>query len=258
MTERKFLLLFGIKQSMADNKILKILQMKKYDKQRLFEVLAKIDKSFKPNLGPKIYVKPSDVPSQIVEWAKSIIGSGFQNNITIQKSNGSIEIGMPWHDADRETHQYFKLTDNGAVKAGNPVSKSGWSEVNMFDKYGNTPIPSGYVLATVGTYPKRLRVVTSPDAMNIIPDNKDTLDKLSDDAMVALNNAVSLKPAYRQKFDNNVYQELISLGLLNSQKAITIDGRNIIKSPEAIERLKKIQDKDREENGWSGKYKITL
>ena len=81
------------------------------NKQRLFEVLQKIDPTFKPTLGPKLHVKATDIPQQIIEWAKSIIGSGFQNNITIQKSNGTMQIGMPWHDADRETHQYFQLTD---------------------------------------------------------------------------------------------------------------------------------------------------
>ena len=139
---------------------------------------------------------------------------------------------------------------------GEPVSKSGWSEVNMGDKYGNTPIPSGYVLATVGTYPKRLRIVTNTDAMNIIPDNSEALNKLSDEALVALYQAKAYKSFYRQKFNDSVYQELISLGLLNSQKAITIDGRNLVSSPEVIERLRSIKAKDKKENGWNRKYKL--
>lgn len=237
--------------------------MSKDNKQRLFEVLAKIDKSFKPEsiLGPILYVKPADIPIEIISWAKSIIGSGFQNKITIRKSNGWVEITMPWHDADRETHKYFKLTNNGAAEAGKSISNSGWSEVNMYDEpnYGYTQIPSGYVLATVGTYPKRLEIITNPDAMNMISNHDDALNKLSDDVMVALHNAVSLKSFARQKFNDNVYQELISLGLLNSQKAITIDGRNMIRSPEAIVKLKQIRGKDEAENGrWSTKYKIMV
>ena len=232
-------------------------------KQRLFEVLAKVDPTFKPNaeVGAKVYVKPSDIPSQIIDWAKSIVGSGFQNNITIQKSNGAVKIGMPWHDADRETHQYFKLMDNGAAEAGNPVSRSGWSEVSMLDKFGgksaDVPIPSGYVLATVGTYPKRLRIITSPDAMNMLSSNDEALDKLSDEAMVALHQAKTFKPAYRQKFGDSVYQELVSSGFLNNQKAITIAGKNFINSPDVRERLRNIDDKDREENGWNKKYKLS-
>ena len=230
--------------------------MKKDTKERLFEVLAKIDNTFKPSLGPKLHVKPSDLPPQIIEWAKSIIGTGFQNNITIQKSNGAIQIGMPWHEADKETHQYFKLADNGAAVAGDPVSRSRWSEENMGDKYGNTPIPSGYVLVTVGTYPKRLRIVTNTDAMNVIPDSSAS-NKLSDEALVALYQAKSFKPFYRQKFSDSVYQELMTLGLLNSQKAITIEGKNLINSPEVISKLRNIDDKDREENGWNKKYKLS-
>ncbi len=231
--------------------------MKKDTKERLFEVLAKIDNTFKPSLGPKLHVKPSDLPPQIIEWAKSIIGTGFQNNITIQKSNGAIQIGMPWHEADKETHQYFKLADNGAAVAGDPVSRSGWSEVNMGDSYGEVPIPSGYVLATVGTYPKRLRIITSPDAMNMLSNNDEALGKLSDEALVALHQAKTFKPAYRQKFGDNVYQELVSSGFLNNQKAITISGKNFINSPEVRERLRNIDDKDREENGWNKKYKLS-
>jgi len=232
---------------------------KQDDKQRLFEVLAKVDPTFKPKAGAgaKIYVKPSDIPPQIIEWAKSIIGSGFQNNITIQKSTGAINIGMPWHEADKETHQYFKLIDNGAAEMGRPISKSGWGEVNMGDVYGDTPIPSGYVLATVGTYPKRLRIITSPDAMNMLSSNDEALNKLSDEALVALHQAKTFKPAYRQKFGNNVYQELISSGFFNNQKAITISGKNFINSPEVIERLKNIDAKDSEENGWNKKYKLS-
>ena len=229
--------------------------MKRYSKKRLFEVLAKVDKSFKPSLGPKIYVKPTDIPPQIIAWAKSIIGNTFLNKITIQKSNGMVEIGMPWHDADRETHKYFKLSENGAVEMGDTVSRSGWSEVNMGDKYGMTPIPSGYVLATVGTYPKRLEIVTNTDAMDVLPDNS-ALDNLSDEALVALYQARMFKSPYRQKFPDEVYQQLISLGLMNSQRAITIDGRNLTQSPEVTKRIEDIKNKDREENGWSTKYKL--
>jgi len=233
--------------------------MNRDNKQRLFEIMSKVDGSFKPRLNEaKIYVKASEIPQQIIAWAKSIVGSGFQNNISIEKATGKVTIGMPWHDADRETHQFFKLTDNGAAEAGKPVSKSGWSEVNMNDKYGTIEIPSGYVLATVGTYPKRLKLTTNADAMNMISNNDEVLNKLSDEALVALYQAKSFKSPYRQKFGDNVYQELISLGLMNSQRAITIDGRNLVNSPEVIERLKRIKAKDREENGWSGKYKIDI
>ena len=235
--------------------------MNRHTKQRLFEVLAKIDKTFKPELtaelGNRIYVKASEIPAEIINWAKSILGKGFENKITIQKSNGVVEIGMPWHDADRETHQFFKLTDGGATGMGKQVSRSGWSEVNMGDIYGKVPIPSGYVLATAGTYPKRLKIVTNTDALTPISNYTDMLNKLSDEALVALYNAKAFKSFARQKFVDNVYQELISSGLLNSQKAITIEGRNFIDSGEAKERLKNIREKDEAENGWyDAKYKF--
>lgn len=228
------------------------------NKQRLFEVMTRLDKTFKPRLDEnKIYVKSSEIPSQIISWANSYIGKGFENKITVEKVMDKLMIGTPWHDADRETHQFFKLTPNGAEMVGEPVSKTGWSETNMFDlKDGTVKIPSGYVLATVGTYPKRLRLSVSSDATNFLSDNKDALSQLNDDALVALYQAKAFKPAYRQKFGDNVYQTLISLGLMNSQKAITIDGKNLINSSEAVEKLKDIENKDYEENKWNRKYKI--
>ena len=246
----------------------------KDDKKLLFERMEYLNPDFKQPINEetdnlntfddsaehetkrsKTYVKATDLPPQIIDWAKSIVGSGFQNKITIEKTGGEIEINMPWHDADRETHQFFKLSDNGAESMGKEV----WSETSMLDEpYGKVKIPSGYILATVGTYPKRLRVVVANDAMDMISNNNETLDKLSDEAMVALNNAQMLKSPYRQKFNDNVYQELISLGLLNPRKAITIEGRNLIKSADAIEKLRALKKKDQDENGWNSKYKIEV
>jgi len=219
------------------------------EKQRILQIMC-LNES-------KIYVKSSEIPSQILSWAISHIGKGFENKITIEKVEDKLRIGMPWHDADREFHQFFRLTPNGAEIRGNLVSKTGWSETSMFNlPDGTLKVPSGYVLATAGTYPKRLEINVSGDALNMLSDNKDTVNKLSDEALVALYNAKAFKPFYRQKFNDNVYQELISSGLLTSQKAITIDGRNLINSPNVIRRLKDIEEKDKTENGWDRKYKL--
>ena len=231
--------------------------MKKQGKQRLFEVMGHVNPDFKMIVENKIYVKPTEVPSQILNWAKGYLGRGFENKITIERADGKIQINMPWHDADRETHQFFKLSPDGAQMVGNPVSKTGWSEASMDDEpYGTVEIPSGYIMATTGTYPKRLRLIVSDDAMNLIPDTKG-VDEISDEAMVALLNAKMFKSFYRQKFGDEVYQELVSHDLMKPNKAITIDGRNLISSPEAEERLAQIKREDVEKNGeWNTKYKF--
>ena len=231
--------------------------MKKQGKQRLFEVMGHVNPDFKMIVENKIYVKPTEVPSQILNWAKGYLGRGIENKITIERADGKIQINMPWHDADRETHQFFKLSPDGAQMVGNPVSKTGWSEASMDDEpYGTVEIPSGYIMATTGTYPKRLRLIVSDDAMNLIPDTKG-VDEISDEAMVALLNAKMFKSFYRQKFGDEVYQELVSHDLMKPNKAITIDGRNLISSPEAEERLAQIKREDVEKNGeWNTKYKF--
>lgn len=203
----------------------------------------------------KSYLKNSDVPQEILNWATSILGRGFQNNITLEKAEGKVTIGMPWHDADRETHQFFKLTDNGASIAGDPVGRSGWSEVNQGDEYGTVEIPSGFILATAGTYPKRLKLTVADDAMDMLSDYN--VDEISDDAMVALYQAKSYKSPYRQKFNPEVYEELVNHGYLKPNKAITIDGKSIISSEQAKERLSKIRKEDDEKNGWNTKYKLS-
>ena len=231
--------------------------MKKQEKQRLFEVMGYINPDFKMIVENKIYVKPTEVPSQILNWAKGYLGRGFENKITIERADGKIEINMPWHDADKETHQFFKLSPDGAQMVGNPVSKTGWSEMSMDDDpYGTVEIPSGYIMATTGTYPKRLRLIVSDDAMNLLPDTKGA-DELSDEAMVALHQAKVFKSPYRQKFGNEVYQELISHDLMKPNKAISIDGKNLISSQEGLKRLKQIKVKDEEENKWNTKYKFS-
>jgi len=230
--------------------------MAKDTKQRLFETMKYVNPDF--IVESKVYVKATEVPSQILSWARSYLGKGFENKITIERADGKVQIGMPWHDADKETHQFFKLTPDGAQMAGDPVSKTGWSEMSMYDDpYGAIEIPSGFILATTGTYPKRLKLTVSDDAMNLMPDTQ-AADEISDEALVALHQAHVFKSSYRQKFGDQVYQELVAKGLMKPNKAITIDGRNLITSETGKQKLKAIKTKDQEENGtWNTKYKFS-
>jgi len=189
----------------------------------------------------KFYIKHTEIPPQIVSWARSVVGKGFEGKIEIVKEPKA-HIGMPWHEADREYHQFFKLTEQGAESAGKMVSKSGWSEVNMGDVYGTVDIPSGYILATASTFPKSLKIRVSDDATSLIPDTGNLINQLSDDAVVALYHARSLKSPYRQKFPEEVYQELVGHGLLKPNKAITIDGKNLVEDPKTKERLRSLKD----------------
>ena len=151
----------------------------KDSKQLLFERMQILNPDFKPINEGKLYVKHTEIPRQILDWAKSILGRGFENKITIEKADGKVTIGLPWHDADRETHQFFKLVNGGAQATGNPVSKTGWSEAApMDDPYGTVEIPSGFILASAGTYPKRLELTVGDDALDMIADNSEVLDHI--------------------------------------------------------------------------------
>jgi hypothetical protein len=61
--------------------------MKKYDKQRLFEVMAKLDKTFKSKLNEEISID--------VEVGDTIMMGRFKNRATVVKSIGKDEYGMP-------------------------------------------------------------------------------------------------------------------------------------------------------------------
>jgi len=53
-------------------------------------------------------------------------------------------------------------------------------------------------------------------------------NKLSDDAMLALGQAHGLKSYARNKFENEVYQELIKLRYMKPNKAISKEGRTYL------------------------------
>ena len=44
---------------------------------------------------------------------------------------------------------------------------------------------------------------------------------------------------------------------MKPNKAITIDGRNLLSSPEAIDKLRSIKKEDEDEHGWSRKYSFS-
>ena len=73
--------------------------MKRYDKQRLFEVMQRIDKTFKPKLnedfGEKKELVVSEDISIDVEVGDTIMMGKFKNSPTVVKSIGKDEHGMP-------------------------------------------------------------------------------------------------------------------------------------------------------------------
>ena len=73
--------------------------MKKYDKQRPFEVMQRVDKTFKPKLnedfGEKKELVVSEDISIDVEVGDTIMMGKFKNSPTVVKSIGKDEHGMP-------------------------------------------------------------------------------------------------------------------------------------------------------------------
>jgi len=206
----------------------------------------------------RMYVTPNEVPADILSWARGKIGSNFTKNIVIRQEP-RVEVSMPWHEADRMYWQFFKLIDPKTVQmVGDEVGRSGWEgdgNVTGKEVNGYLNVPSGYVLAAAGTYPVRLELYTSGDAMKPISE-PGALDNLSIDQLIALIQAKALKSPYRTKYPDNVYQGLIDQGYMASNRSVTVKGRNLANSPELMDKLNKYA----EENGLyfsTGSYKMS-
>lgn len=203
----------------------------------------------------KIHITTEEVPREILNWSQQFAKK--ITKITIEQVS-TVEISLPWHEADSTTYQFFKLTPNNTAEmVGNDITRSG-TEGNGFTRdtklNGKVTIPSGYVLACVGTYPLRLTLYTASDALKpIVAPN--LLDEFTVDELLILLGAKGLKSAYRTKYPEDKYTKLIENGYLAKNKSITIKGRNIVEMPGVKDKINKYA----EENGLylDSSYKLS-
>ena len=187
-----------------------------------------------------IHLAPQTIPDTIKSWASSVVGKRVQKFQLYQAQE--VDVDIPWHEADTEYYQLFKITPTGVQEATLSFQRSGnegpWTGAVM---EGKSKIPSGYIMAIAGTYPPRVSIYTADDAQKFLPQTK--ID-LTDDEAAILYWAKSLKSFARPILKEQLpYQTLIQKGLLDNRKAITIDGRNIINQPEIKQQLKNVADK---------------
>lgn len=192
----------------------------------------------------KMYLEPKDVPPAIRSW------TGNLKKFILHQTSEPVRIGLPWHESDRVTYQFFKLNGSNATPVGNSLTRSGF-EVDSPQGYeegekksGVVNVPEGHVLVELHTYPPMAEIYTGPGAQMMI-DSAPSED-LSPAEILALVAAKGLKPAYRPKFKEEVYQRLISLGLMASNKSITVSGKNYLYKPgvnEKFEEAKELYEK---------------
>ncbi len=181
----------------------------------------------------KMYVTHNEVPTDIINWAENKIGTGFKNKISVIQG-GKVEINIPWHEADREYYQFFKLIDPKTAKiSGNEITKSG---LEGNEGSGTVNVPSGFVLACAGTYPKRLELFTSDDSLKAVGDAS-VLDDFTINELLILLQAKGLNSFARTKYPEKEYERLIQQGYLNKNKSITTKGKNLILMPEVNQKL---------------------
>jgi hypothetical protein len=100
---------------------------------------------------------------------KDFVFEKLQHNIRNYSvcNRGYVEADIPWHEADREYYQLFKLTGDSSKLQAEPVpfsfSRSGWQETEVGQKVaqGKADVPSGFVIVMVGTYPRRCTIYTA-------------------------------------------------------------------------------------------------
>ncbi len=199
-----------------------------------------------------MYDDGKNIPQGIRNWVKSFFGSDVPR-YKINQGESEVTINMPWHEADRETYQFFKLENNSATPVGNGLSRSGMegdSPQGFEDgqrKDGKVTVPEGYVLLCVGSYPKRAEIFTGQNVQSFLP-NKEAID-LSPTELIILATAKGFKPHARPKFSDEHYANLISKGLLKSNRSITVDGRNVLEDPEIKEKFYQARDLYQKQTG---------
>jgi hypothetical protein len=186
-------------------------------------------------------IPSKDVPNEIRNWVKGQFnGKDLREYTLIQGKD--VVVDMPWHEADRESYKMFKLLPDGkAQETDFEFERSGMEgdgSVTGKEVGGKTKVPSGFVIVMTGTYPKRATIYTAEGAQMFLP--KKDVD-LSDDEILVLYYTRSLISSERPKKEQSVYDKLIEKGLLKKNKAITIDGKNILEDAKIKERLEKLR-----------------
>lgn len=192
-------------------------------------------------------IPSKQVPNEIRNWVKEILEKDLREYALVQGKE--VSVGTPWHEADREYYKMFKLLpDNKAQETEFEFERSGLEgdgAITGKEISGKTKVPSGFVIVVVGIYPKRATIYTSEDAQLFLPKND---IELSDEEIIALYWARSLISSARPIFkDKKIYDSLINKGLLKKNKAITIEGKNVLEDSKIKERLKSISN-DKFEN----------
>jgi hypothetical protein len=177
----------------------------------------------------KVLIPSKQVPRAVREWVKETLGKDIQKYSLFQGEK--VSIGTPWHEADREYYQAFKLLPGGDAELydktafrsgweGEAGSKPGWSDEML-------AVPDGFMVVMAGIYPMRAEIYTSKNVQQLLPDTETVV---TDIEALALQAAVSLISSARPKFSNEIYTNLILKGLMKANKSITLKGRNLISS----------------------------
>jgi len=189
-----------------------------------------------------IWLKPKDVPEGIKAWARKISGGNIQKFELDQ--SGKVNISMPWHVSDSVIYQKFKLLPTGNIQPeGEQLTRVGWeadSPQGADDaqrKSGTMDIPEGYIVVAYGTYPKRVEIYAGKGAQLLLPTSGEAPELTLTDVYI-LAAAKQLKSFARPKFKPENYENLISKGLIKRNRAITIDGRNLLQDKAIRELLK--------------------
>lgn len=201
----------------------------------------------------KIFDDGKNIPEGIKSWVKRNFGTSVLK-YTIRQGETEVQINMPWHDADRETYQFFKLENGNATPVGNEITRSGMESdspqgyIEGQKNNGKVTVPEGFVLVCYGTYPKRVDIYTGQNVQGFLPD-KEKVEDLGPTELLILYVAKALKPFARPKFKDEFYDILIKKGLMKSNRSITVDGRNLLEDPDIQEKIKQAKELFKKKTG---------
>ena len=178
-------------------------------------------------LTEEILIKSSEVPIQIQSWVKDKLHVAIQTYKIHQQT--ALTISIPWHEADIEYYQPFKLGQNNtATPMGDAYRISGQTDFHNLPPGGKLEIPEGAVIVLAGIYPKRAEIFTGRGSLAMLP--PDDKFEITDTELLILLCAKSLISSYRPKWKEHLYERLIQIGYLKKNKAISLEGKNYLQN----------------------------
>ncbi len=171
-------------------------------------------------------IKSSEVPYEIRTYVKSKLQKDLRKFAIDQK--GKFSIHAPWHDGCSNFYKVFALKNDKFVELNDKDLYYSGLDYNYKGEQNDIEVPASCIVVKISTYPESCTIYTSSDATQFLPQHNNF--ELTEDEKKALYYSRALIAAFRPKFEDVVYESLISKKLMKKNRSITIGGLNYLET----------------------------